>query len=106
MSEGNFLEKMQDRMSKTAIKPEIPVVRPEKCRTYYYDGQKPRMRKIKILSSARDFHQRTNRYNANNGFFYNKTQKLDRYAGKVSRRNIRRGTGNPRGGSYSRLLRT
>ena len=30
MSEGNFLEKMQDRMSKTAIKPEIPVVRPEK----------------------------------------------------------------------------
>ena len=30
MSEGNFLEKMQDRMSETTIKPEIPVVRPEK----------------------------------------------------------------------------
>ena len=30
ISEGNFLEKMQDRMSETTTKPEIPVVRPEK----------------------------------------------------------------------------
>jgi hypothetical protein len=39
--------------------------------------------------------------NANNGFFYNKDskKKLDRYAGKVSRRIVRRGTGKSKRGS-------
>jgi hypothetical protein len=67
------------------------------------------MRKIRILSSAKrlPFKELMEIINANNGFFYNKDskKKLDRYAGKVSRRIVRRGTGkSKRGGSYSWLL--